>query len=242
MTNKELFIKAVQCMADFEKIFIASPEFWGAMYDRIHMGERVDDRIFVSIYKTIDVIQQIKNNPIALRAEEDNRNRRMLLDALDHRLSGQNVIIISCSSSESGYMQREFFSLVDDVVGSASLSAEQLESFNRGQLEFKVANESTMRDICLTHQGVGLLGFMKGHRVFLTQETIKDRFINKNDPFVALLNKYGSDKPVSDFIKKAEVTLKNLAQQRHREQKAILDMALSSPSQHSWVIYGVDRT
>lgn len=237
MNNKDLFITAVQSMVDCETIFMASAEFWGVTYDRIEAGDKSVDATFTTIYKTINTISLIQNNPMLIRAEEDRNNRRMLLDALSQRINGYSVIVMSITSAESRYMQKQFFEMVDDLFADTSLNQQQLEDFNRGQLEFKVSTDSVIRDVCLTHDGVGLLGFMRNHKLFLTQETIKQRFIKKNDPFVSLLNKYSAEKELDRFITKAEVTLKNKAEQRYKQLQMSLEIARAPLD--GWVIQGV---
>lgn len=230
MTHKELFIQAMHSMVDSERIFIASADFWSAMFDRINAGEPNIDPTFVTVFKTVLTVLVIQDNPMLIRAEQEFKNRRMLLDALKHRLDGYSVTIMSNTVGESRYMQNLFFSIVDDLVDGTTLKAEQKERFDHGQISFNVIHEVTMRDIHITGDGVGLYGYSQNHKLFLTQAVYEERYIKRNDPFITLMNKYTRCSTVDSFITKAEVTLRNKHEQRYKQQKAMIDISQSAPS------------
>lgn len=238
MSNRALFITTVICMVDLESIFTASPEYWGDTFDAIESGETNVDQVFVTIYKTIQTIIEIQNSPTILRVDGEQKDRRMLLDALDHRLKGHSVTIMTISPSQSRYLENEFFHITDDIFSDTKMSQEQKELFDLGLLNFIVATESRVRDIYLKHDGIGLEGYQPNHKIFLTQAVFKEHFIKRNDPFISLMNKYSNDKEMSQFINRSEAVIKANKTNHFGLTKVLMGVDNTAPSQ-GWVFQGI---
>ena len=92
--SKKLFIQTINSMVDMETIFIAHPSYWSDVYDRLQAG-RTDgiDQTFITVFKTIQAVQQIQNNSALIRADQEVKASRMLTSAIEYRMQKKGLEI-----------------------------------------------------------------------------------------------------------------------------------------------------
>ena len=137
---KQLFINTVSTMVDRETIFLASPEYWGQIFDKLESGKTENiDQTFVTIYRTLKTAEMVQSNPHIQRLSEEKNRRRVLLSAIEERLKGKWVIVVCLDKTQVKVMEREFFRLVNMV--SPTLTTNHYlngnpEILNRGEIKF----------------------------------------------------------------------------------------------------------
>lgn len=113
---KQLFINTVSTMVDRETIFLASPEYWGQIFDKLESGKTENiDQTFVTIYRTLKTAEMVQSNPHIQRLSEEKNRRRVLLSAIEERLKGKWVVVVCLDKDQAKVLEHEFFRLINMV-------------------------------------------------------------------------------------------------------------------------------
>lgn len=230
MNTRQAFIHTMRAMVDFKTIFVASDLFWSEIYDKIERGIQVDFQ-YLTIYRTIKAMDTIRNDPIVLKEREDAKLRRFLLDMIERRAIGDKITVLCVSAREIDFIQSNFHSLFDQVR-QLCLSNIDLDRFNDGSINFKVANDHNLREIRLENDGkFSLMGASRDHRVFMTSAVIHKQFIKPFSFYQDMIDQYDCDKSISEFVTMSEMQLKH-----KNEQDRINDYKKNLSNSINWAL------
>ncbi|MCU4320656.1 hypothetical protein KTH44_16180 [Acinetobacter bereziniae] len=212
MNTRQTFIEAMNLMVDYKTIFMASPDFWNDIYDKLERGIN-DNPLYTAIYKTIKAVDQVQNDQKTLREINKAKERRFILEVIESRIAGDKVMVLSSTHQEKCYIESLFHNLFDQLQDQGAINL-NTNFLNDGLIDFRMGNSHNLRDIRITSNGkFSLIGCSPDHRVFMSESLIRKAYMKPFEIYQNMIDRYDNGKTFSSFIKYSENLLLKQEQQ-----------------------------
>lgn len=207
--SKKLFIQTINSMVDMETIFIAHPSYWSDVYDRIQRGLTDGiDQTFITIFKTIQVVQQIQNNSALIRADQEVKASRMLTSAIEYRMQGRRVTIVCESIPDKCRAEEKFFELVELVKQGYPETAQSAEILNKGSINFIVIRPLLKQAISFDFSGNARVNGMDEKDIlYVLPWVIEKHWLDRSVPHFKAYEAFSDDQKLSSMVHGVERAL-----------------------------------
>lgn len=185
--SKKLFIQAINGMVDLETIFVAHPSYWSDVYDRIQRGSTDGiDQTFITIFKTIQAVNQIQNNPALIRADQEVKASRMLTSAIEYRMQGRHVTIVCENVPDMRRAEEKYFELVELVKQGYPDTAKSAEILEKGAINFIAINPNLRHAISFDFTGnARMYGMDKKDILYVLPWVLDKHWLDRSGPLTA---------------------------------------------------------
>lgn len=207
--SKKLFIQTINSMVDMETIFIAHPSYWSDVYDRIQRGLTDGiDQTFITIFKTIQVVQQIQNNSALIRADQEVKASRMLTSAIEYRLQGRHVTIVCENIPDIRRAEEKYFELVELVKQGYPDTAQSAQILNKGSINFIAINRNLHESISFDCLGnARMYGMDKKDILYVLPWVIEKHWLDRSVPHFKAYEAFSDDQKLSSMVEGVERAL-----------------------------------
>lgn len=207
--SKKLFIQTINSMVDMETIFIAHPSYWSDVYDRLQAG-RTDgiDQTFITVFKTIQAVQQIQNNSALIRADQEVKASRMLTSAIEYRMQGRRVTIVCESIPDKCRAEEKFFELVELVKQGYPETAQSAEILKKGEINFIVIRPLLKQAISFDFSGNARVNGMDEKDIlYVLPWVIEKHWLDRSVPHFKAYEAFSDDQKLSSMVHGVERAL-----------------------------------
>jgi len=207
--SKKLFIQTINSMVDFKTVFIAHPSYWSDVYDRLQAGLTDGiDQIFITIFKTIQVVQQIQNNSALIRADQEVKASRMLTSAIEYRMQGRRVTIVCESIPDKCRAEEKYFELVELVKQGYPETAQSAEILKKGEINFIVIRPLLKQAISFDFSGNARVnGMDKKDILYVLPWVIEKHWLDRSVPHFKAYEAFSDDQKLSSMVHGVERAL-----------------------------------
>jgi len=207
--SKKLFIQTINSMVDMKTIFIAHPSYWSDVYDRIQRGLTDGiDQTFITIFKTIQVVQQIQNNSALIRADQEVKASRMLTSAIEYRLQGRHVTIVCENIPDIRRAEEKYFELVELVKQGYPDTAQSAEILNKGSINFIVIRPLLKQAISFDFSGNARVNGMDEKDIlYVLPWVIEKHWLDRSVPHFKAYEAFSDDQKLSSMVHGVERAL-----------------------------------
>ena len=207
--SKKLFIQTINSMVDMETIFIAHPSYWSDVYDRIQRGLTDGiDQTFITIFKTIQVVQQIQNNSALIRADQEVKASRMLTSAIEYRLQGRHVTIVCENIPDIRRAEEKYFELVELVKQGYPDTAQSAQILNKGSINFIVIRPLLKQAISFDFSGNARVNGMDEKDIlYVLPWVIEKHWLDRSVPHFKAYEAFSDDQKLSSMVHGVERAL-----------------------------------
>lgn len=207
--SKKLFIQTINSMVDMKPIFIAHPSYWSDVYDRIQRGLTDGiDQTFITIFKTIQVVQQIQNNSALIRADQEVKASRMLTSAIEYRLQGRHVTIVCENIPDIRRAEEKYFELVELVKQGYPDTAQSAQILKKGEINFIVIRPLLKQAISFDFSGnARMYGMDKKDILYVLPWVIEKHWLDRSVPHFKAYEAFSDDQKLSSMVHGVERAL-----------------------------------
>lgn len=207
--SKKLFIQTINSMVDMETVFIAHPSYWSDVYDRIQRGLTDGiDQTFITIFKTIQAVQQIQNNSALIRADQEVKASRMLTSAIEYRIHGRHVTIVCENIPDIRRAEEKYFELVELVKQGYPDTAQTAEILNKGSINFIAINRNLHESISFDCFGnARMYGMDKKDILYVLPWVIDKHWLDRSVPHFKAYEAFSDDQKLSSMVHGVERAL-----------------------------------
>lgn len=207
--SKKLFIQTINSMVDMKTIFIAHPSYWSDVYDRIQRGLTDGiDQTFITIFKTIQVVQQIQNNSALIRADQEVKASRMLTSAIEYRLQGRHVTIVCENIPDIRRAEEKYFELVELVKQGYPDTAQSAQILNKGSINFIAIRPILKQAISFDFSGNARVNGMDEKDIlYVLPWVIEKHWLDRSVPHFKAYEAFSDDQKLSSMVHGVERAL-----------------------------------
>ena len=207
--SKKLFIQTINSMVDMKTIFIAHPSYWSDVYDRLQRGLTDGiDQTFITIFKTIQVVQQIQNNSALIRADQEVKASRMLTSAIEYRMQGRRVTIVCESIPDKCRAEEKYFELVELVKQGYPETAQSAEILKKGEINFIVIRPLLKQAISFDFSGNARVNGMDEKDIlYVLPWVIEKHWLDRSVPHFKAYEAFSDDQKLSSMVHGVERAL-----------------------------------
>lgn len=207
--SKKLFIQTINSMVDFKTVFIAHPSYWSDVYDRIQRGLTGGiDQTFITVFKTIQAVQQIQNNSALIRADQEVKASRMLTSAIEYRLQGRRVTIVCESIPDKCRAEEKYFELVELVKQGYPETAQSAEILKKGEINFIVIRPLLKQAISFDFSGNARVNGMDEKDIlYVLPWVIEKHWLDRSVPHFKAYEAFSDDQKLSSMVHGVERAL-----------------------------------
>lgn len=207
--SKKLFIQTINSMVDMKTIFIAHPSYWSDVYDRIQRGLTDGiDQTFITIFKTIQVVQQIQNNSALIRADQEVKASRMLTSAIEYRLQGRHVTIVCENIPDIRRAEEKYFELVELVKQGYPDTAQSAQILNKGSINFIAIRPILKQAISFDFSGNARVNGMDEKDIlYVLPWVIEKHWLDLSVPHFKAYEAFSDDQKLSSMVHGVERAL-----------------------------------
>ncbi len=207
--SKKLFIQTINSMVDFKTVFIAHPSYWSDVYDRLQAGLTDGiDQTFITIFKTIQVVQQRQNNSALIRADQEVKASRMLTSAIEYRMQGRRVTIVCESIPDKCRAEEKYFELVELVKHGYPETAQSAEILKKWEINFIVIRPLLKQAISFDFSGNARVNGMDEKDIlYVLPWVIEKHWLDRSVPHFKAYEAFSDDQKLSSMVHGVERAL-----------------------------------
>lgn len=185
---------------------------------------------FITIFKTLSVIEQFESNPVFRRMQEERKLQRLLLTAIEERIYKQSKVTIVCANIPEVHRVQDLYM---ELVGEAIQARQQLQNQGKGVLAdhgdlkvvpFTVSLENSMS--FSEQYGVRLLGASFNSKIYFTPGMLEKFFLGRKDWFDHAFEQFSEDKTLSDFVEMTDQVIKTKREREEHETRVRIMQAM----------------
>lgn len=228
--SKKLFIQTINSMVDLKTIFIATPSYWSDVYDQIQRGLTDGiDQTFITIFKTIHIVQQIQNNPALIRADQEVKASRMLTSAIEYRMQGRHVTIVCEDVPDMRRAEEKYFELVELVKQGYPDTAKSAEILERGAINFVVIRPHLYQSISFDFSGhTRMYGMDKKDVLYILPWVLDKHWLDRSVPHFKAYEAFSDDQKLSPMVQGVERALAIKQIEEAKRLSEIIQIATTS--------------